>query len=307
MRSRRFITGTSAGREPRPREPRISPASLILLGLILGLVVGLSYTWLLEPVSYSSASPARLSEEFKEEYIFLISESYAIDNNWERTHQRLEALDDPDIAGTVSTQLENYLRSGKPAQIMRNLAVLAERLGAQGPAVAVFVPLDVEPERPTQTPRTTSPTPTLLPTNTATPRLTRTATPAANTEKPSPTPVPVYRLLKQEQLCRRNVPIPLIEVVVYDAILEPTPGVEIVVAWDGGLGSFFTGYHSEKGPGFGDFVMSPEVVYTVELADGSVPVTDLRIENCGTEQGGLAGGWRLTFQNSDVPQGTIEP
>jgi hypothetical protein len=268
----------------------------------------LYYAWILEPVSYNAAGPGRLSDEYKEEYILLVSQSYATDGDWEKAQRRLDALDDPDITSTVTNQLEQYLRDGKPAHIMQQLAVVAGRLGSRSPAVAVFVPVSVEQVTMTPARRSVLPTTTLLPTPTNTPRLTIVSDPSPETtEKPSPTPIPVYRLLKQERICRRNVPLPLIEVIVFDAFLEPIPGVEVAVQWDGGSDHFFTGYHPEKGPGYGDFTMEPEVSYAVELAEGSTLARGLEIEACGAELGGLAGGWRLTFQNSDVGQETREP
>jgi hypothetical protein len=99
----------------------------------------------------------------------------------------------------------------------------------------------------------------------------------------------------------------LIEVVVYDAFLEPIPGIEILVSWEGGSDHFFTGYHPENGQGYGDFTMEPEFFYRVELADGSTAVDGLQIEDCGAEIGGFAGGWRLTYQNTDVQQGSFGP
>lgn len=286
----------------------LGAASLVLFGLIVGLVVGLYYAWLVEPVSYVAAGPSRLSDEYKEEYILLISQSYAADGDWEKARRRLENLDDPNVANTVALQLERNLRNGEPAQILNKLAIVAEKLGSRSSAVALFVPSRGEPvlTRPSQ--ERVSATTTLLPTPTNTSRATRSAAPSSTpTEKPSSTPVPVFRLLKQERICRRNTPIPLIEVVVYDAFLEPIPGIEILVSWEGGSDHFFTGYHPENGKGYGDFTMEPELFYRVELADGSTPVDGLQIENCGAEIGGFAGGWRLTYQNTDVQQGTSGP
>ncbi|MGB3715656.1 MAG: hypothetical protein WA996_14585 [Candidatus Promineifilaceae bacterium] len=308
MKSRRFVTGTSSERQPRPREPMLGAASLVLFGLIFGLVVGLYYAWLVEPVSYVAAGPSRLSDEYKDEYILLISQSYAADGDWEKARRRLENLDDPDVASTVALQLERYLRNGEPAQILNKLAIVAEKLGSRSSAVALFVPMQGEPVLTSQSQGRVSPTSTLLPTPTYTSRATRSAASSPTpTAKPSSTPVPVYRLLKQERVCRRNSPIPLIEVVLYDAFLEPIPGIEILVYWEGGSDHFFTGYHPENGLGYGDFTMEPELGYRVELADGSTAVDELQIENCGAEIGGLAGGWRLTYQNTDVQQGSSGP
>jgi hypothetical protein len=308
VRSRRFVTGTSSERQPRSTEPLLGAASLVLFGLIVGLVIALYYAWLVEPVSYVAAGPSRLSDEYKEEYILLVSQSYAADNDWEKARRRLDNLDDPDVANTVALQLEQSLRNGEPAQILNKLAIVAEKLGSRSSAVALFVPMQDEPILTRQSQGQVLPTTTLLPTPTNTSRATRSAASSPTpTEKPSLTPVPVFRLLKKERICRRNTPIPLIEVVVYDAFLEPIPGIEVLVTWEGQTDHFFTGYHPGNGLGYGDFTMEPELGYRIELSDGSTPVDELQIENCGAEIGGLAGGWRLTYQNTDVQQGSSGP
>jgi len=307
VRSRRFVTDTSSERQPKPREPRVAAASLILLGLIIGLVVALYYAWVIEPVSYTAAGPHRLGEEYKSEYILLISQSYAADGNWDRALSRLEGLNDPDIAETVSLKLEQHLREGKPAQMLNSLAVVARKLGSRSPAIALFVPPGDDSAIMTPTQVKIQPTSTLLPTPTTTAIATDVATPSVTpTDEPTPTPVSVFKLLKMERICLRNKPIPLIEVVVYDAFLVPIQGVEVLVHWDAGSDHFFTGYHPDHGAGYGDFAMEPETSYSIEVAIGSALVDGLEIENCGEELGGYAGGWRLTYQISDTQDDSEE-
>ncbi|MCI0394110.1 MAG: hypothetical protein L0332_04535 [Chloroflexi bacterium] len=309
MRSRRFQSRPEL-EEPRPaREPRLAAASLLLLGLLLGLAGALYYAWVVDPVSYTAASPARLSDQFKAEYILLVSQSYAADGNWALAQRRLAALNDPAIAQTVAVQLDRYLRTGQSAVVVRNLAVLAERLGASGPAVDLFAPTP-EPGTATPTPEAgnATATPTLFPTPTTTRRPTSTPFPTLTpTSRPSPTVPPVYRLLSQERVCDPGAPAPRIEVEVVDALLEPLPGVEVLVQWEGGSDHFFTGFRPEQGPGYGDFTMSPDISYSVVIAEGSPTISGLRVENCDEEEGGLAGGWRLTFQNTVVFQETPTP
>lgn len=298
MRRRRLQSG----------QPRWATASLVLIGLIVGLGLALYYAWIVEPVVFVAASPARLNDEFKSEYILLVSQSYASDGNWERAERRLMALNDPDISGRVASQLEAFLRSGRPAPVMRNLAILAERLGVSNPAVAVFVPQVAATVTATASVESVSPTPTQSPEPSRTRPPTPTPLPPATaTARPSPTPVPVYRLLSQEQVCQRRIPVPRIEVETVDGLLEPLPGVEVIISWPEGTDHFFTGFQPEKGRGYGDFGMSPDISYSVVLADGSPTVSGLQIETCSPRQGGLAGGWRLTFQNTDVTQETATP
>jgi hypothetical protein len=192
--------------------------------------------------------------------------------------------------------LEAYLREQKPPRQIENLAVLARELGAQGNVVALFAPTPLAREAATAT---ATATPVSLPTQTPTPTRLPTETPPATmtataTRQPSPSPRPVYWLLNQQRVCQSNSPATRIEVEVLDALLDPLPGVEVVVNWEDGSDRFFTGFKPAQGPGYADFAMRPDVSYTVMLPQGSPEISGLRIEPCDN---GLDGGWRLTFQN----------
>ena len=253
--------------------------------------MGLYYSWEVSPVIYTDASPARFSEQYKSDYIELVSQAYLATGDWERSEQRLAALADPDINGRVLLLLDDAIRSQKPDKTIRGLAALAQQLGVEDRTVALFAP----------TPATAVPSPSATAeivesseataTPTVTPPVTATIPPSI-TPTPTATPQPNFRLLDQQQLC--DQPSPQIEVTVLDALLDPQPGVEVLVRWDAGEDHFFTGFKPEKGLGYGDFTMSPQISYTVVLPAGSPEISGLRIETCAE---GAAAGWSLTFQN----------
>ncbi|MGH2538239.1 MAG: hypothetical protein ACRDHL_12650 [Candidatus Promineifilaceae bacterium] len=301
MRSRRFKAEASQGRaEAYGGRPRLAAASLALIGLLIGGGLGLAYAWIVDPINYVAANPARLSAEAKEEYILLVSQSLAAVGDWEQARQRLNALEDPRLTATVTELLERSLRAGRPADMLRNLAYLAERLGVEGQAVAIFQPPPAG-GRPSPTAEATEATPAPPPTPrpsrspTASPAPSPSSTPAP---QPSPTVEPVYRLLSQQPLCLPTGPAGRIEVVVLDGLLEPVPGIEVRIAWEGGSDRFYTGFQPERGPGYGDFAMQPEVSYSAWLAAGSPVISGLRLETCSQDLGGFAGGWHLTFQST---------
>lgn len=283
----------------RTQGPRLSGASLLLIGLIVGLGVALYYAWIVEPVVFTEASPARLNDRYKEEYLLLISQSYEVDGNWDRAENRLVALGEEDPAQFVADKLEEFLRRGEDAATIDSVARLAAGLGVQNPAVAAFGP------QPTITQQNLSDssgqgtipevTPTLLVTRLPEPTLTP-------VPSPSPTPVPAFRLLSREQVCMPNTEVTRIEVNAVDTLLAPLPGAEVIVTWDGGSDHFYTGFKPEISLGYGDFEMSPDTNYAVEMAEGSQVVEGLQIETCPIEEGGLPGGWRLTFQFTKVVQ-----
>ena len=284
-----------SGRRPPPIWRRLSSTGWLLFSLVIGLIGGLYYAWVVDPVVFTDASPARFSDRYQEEYIILVSQSYAINQNWPLAQQRLAALEDPNIGETVNELLETAVRQNRPAPLLEQLAVVARNLGAQGQAVALFAPtLPPGTVQPTPTPAivtspTNTPPPAATATNTVAPTPTGTATRPATA-----TPQPNYRLTEQTRLCNDDEPVTRIEVIVLDAFLNDSPGIEVEVTWQNGRDRFFTGFKPENGRGYADFEMSPDISYTVRLPDGSPEVSDLRLEECDS---GFSGGWQLTFQN----------
>ena len=76
------------------------------------------------------------------------------------------------------------------------------------------------------------------------------------------------------------------------------------MSWAEGTDRFYTGFKPVQGMDYGDFTMSQDVSYTVVLAEGSPPVSGLRVEPCA--ETGQPGGWRLTFQHLSYRVPTTE-
>ncbi len=97
-------------------------------------------------------------------------------------------------------------------------------------------------------------------------------------------------------MCDQNLQGPLLQVLAEDAQAQPLAGIEVIVTWEGGENHFFTGLKPELGLGYADFTMAPGVVYTLQLAGGSQPVSGLTPAECETENGSRYwGSWLLVF------------
>jgi hypothetical protein len=70
-----------------------------------------------------------------------------------------------------------------------------------------------------------------------------------------------------------------------------------MITWDGGEEQFFTGLKPELGNGYADYIMVPDIAYTVQLETGSDMATGLAAPTCQTPNGEtFFGGIKLTFQ-----------
>jgi len=305
----------------------------ILTGLILGLSFGLIYAWLIAPTQYLDTDPSSLREEFQEQYRALIASAYAANGDLARAQARLALLHDPAIGDTLAAQAQRSLAAGASSEEVRALAQLAAVAEAPPASVPTAAPLTQFPtstDSPTNTlvpvatdvPGVTStPTPTVQLDDTeispsATPSLEQTVTGTPPTSTPSiptrtptptitpipsntPTPVPTalspFILDQRELLCDPNILGPLLIIETLDGD-QGIPGVEIILNWPNGEEHFYTGLKPELGLGYADFFMTPDVTYTLRLADGSQLITDLTASQCDAENGEtIWGSWELIF------------
>ncbi len=290
----------------------------LLTGLILGIVAGLAIAWGLFPLNSDAVTPQSLRADYKDAYRAMIALAYDATQDLTRARSRLSLLQDEDPASVLAAQSQRYLAAGYSFEEAASLARLAVALGeAPAPAPrtptaglttapaetltvsptleasdlpateATASPLAEETAQPQHSP-TVSPTPTLTftPIPTFTPLPTRT---------PTPTLAPPYVLLSQNLVCDPDFGAPLIQVQVTNAAGEGVPGVEIIVQWEGGEDHFFTGLQPEIDPGYADFEMTPEVAYTLHIADGGEAVPLFVPECDDPATGRFFGSWYLVF------------
>jgi hypothetical protein len=252
---------------------------VLLLTLAAGMAGGLLYAWMLDPINSYESEPDALRTEDKYVYLALIGDLYVAEGDVARAEARLATVgveaDGPVLAGLIADYLDG---GGRPEEV-RNLARLAEALGASGGVLNVFALQPISSPEPTET---------VAPEEVASP-----------TAALSPTPAPTFLLTEQTAVCAEPGLPGQIRVWVRDVEGNGLPGVEIVVSWNTGQDRFFTGLRPEQGKGYADFEMTPQVAYDVALAGfrgetAEGVSSDLLPGICPTDT--LALDWRLGFQ-----------
>jgi hypothetical protein len=265
------------------------PWFALLMGLVLGIAGGLYYAWFLNPVSLVNIAPNQLNPADRQAYILLIGEAYLKDQDAERARERLAALGERDVVQLAVSQADTaFLRGDDPDEVCA-LTTLAEALGGQPLAADVICEQVASPTPPAETP-TITPTFEGMPTLTPSPALpTLTWTPFIPTL--TPTRVVIvdtgFGLISRVALCEQSRRTGLIQVFVYDALEVGVPGVGVSVEWAGGSEIFFTGLKPEIEPGYADFRMEPDMLYTVTLVGLSEPVAGIDSSDCRTDTGEL--------------------
>lgn len=275
----------------------------IMLALLAGLGLGLLYAWLLAPLPVTNAGPLALHSDFKESYRSAIAASYAATGNLARAQARLALLGDPDPIDSLNAQAQRMLANSETIAGADEVAALALALQDGPGGIRTTEPTQVVEEIDvtfTETlPPPSSESPSAI---TETPELIATeATILPATPRPTQTPPPTlgapFTLTAQDSICDTNLPDGLLQVLVLNSNRRQMPGMEIVITWEGGGEQFFTGLKPELGNGYADYSMTPNMIYTVQIASGSDVAAGLTPPTCQAPSGeSYFGGIKLTFQ-----------
>ena len=278
----------------------------ILLPLLIGLGLGLVYSWMISPTRVFDSEPIALRADFKDQYRSAIAAAFVASGNLPRAQARLSLLGDSDPIEALNAQAQRTIANGQPAEQADQIAALASALGqavafesTSIPAtetaiksVTTFTSTATLPAAPSDIPIQFTETPQPIETqpilSASTPRPTQT---------PTSTPGTRFSLTGQETLCDANLPEGLLQVMVLNSKRRQIAGAEIIITWDGGEEQFFTGLKPELGNGYADFIMTPDITYTLHLGLGSDIATGLTPPACETTDGvAFLGGIKLTFQ-----------
>jgi len=280
----------------------------ILLTLLFGLGLGLTYAWAISPLRVVDADPIALRTDFKDAYRSAIASSYAATGNLPRAEARLSLLGDANSLDTLNSQAQRLIASGEFTQAD---LIVALALALEGGTTVVAAPTSTTenivstvrestatlPPPPPDLPFQFTVTPQPIDTqiietqavvNTATPRPTRTLIPTVGAP---------FALITQDTVCDATLPDGLLQVLVFNASRRQIAGAKIIITWANGEEQFFTGLKPEIGNGYADYSMSPNIAYTVRLASGSDIASELTAPTCQTPSGEtFLGGIKLTFQ-----------
>jgi hypothetical protein len=112
----------------------------LLTGVVLGVAVGLVYSWVISPVRYVDAPPYSLRSDYKDQYRALVAIAYLYNHDLLRAEGRLAQLKDSSPAQTLAKQSQRALAAGHPEEEIRALGILAIALSGQTTPESSSVP-----------------------------------------------------------------------------------------------------------------------------------------------------------------------
>ena len=290
-----------------------------LLALLAGLGMGLVYAWTISPVRVSDSQPAALRADFKDHYRSAIAAAYSATGDLARARARLSLLGDSNSIEALNAQAQRRLASGASGEAFDEadqvvaLASALDQNAASIPTATAMAQSAANTPEPVDTaivvvtinaatstfPASTSEV-SAEPTETS-PVIETQTTSIAATPRPTRTFIPTagapFKLTGQDSVCDPNLPDGLLQVLIFNSNRRQMPGIEILITWEGGAENFFTGLKPELGNGYADYIMSPDLIYTLQLRSGSDIASGLSTPTCQTPNGEtFSGGIKLTFE-----------
>jgi len=269
-------------------------SSLYLIsGVVIGILIGLIYSIILDPVTYIDNHPSSLEDKAKNELRQLIAQAYNVNGDLGRAKERLELLDDKNGVSMLALQAQELLSQGGNDEVARNLAMLANDLESGKSSIAAAEHLQ-SPENPI---------------NQGNEQLSSQEEEIAGEEKEvqptftpnvKPTMIPTlsspFQMEYKELICEQELPDGLLQIEILDNNGNPIPGVKIEVTWQDGSDYFYTGLYPEINPGYADFVMEETIVYSLRVENSSDIVEAIEAPLCdGGNKDDYYGGWWYRF------------
>ena len=271
-------------------------------GAVVGLLLGLVYAWVTDPVEFYNTTPALLRSDYRHEWVRLVAWGYLADGDLERALARLEAVPQEDAQEALAALIESYAAQGRPAVTMRTLSDLARRLDVDTPAMLVYLatpssqPVEASTVPPSVTPSSSPVIVLSTPTTTATPFL---------------SPIPVtspHRVVSQTLVCKgaqsqlrvlvRAAPAEDDEEDNGEAAeAEPMAGVVLWLTWPGGADRAVTGLRPHIDPGYADFTLEAGLPYALSIGEPDAPVlSNLLVQPCPTGEEPRPGSWQVVVE-----------
>jgi len=94
---------------------------------MIGVIIGLIYAWIVNPIKYQDIDPASLDTPSKDAYRITVAQTYAITGNLSHASQRLALLNDESPVYALGQQAQRELGAGNDEEA-RALALLASAL-----------------------------------------------------------------------------------------------------------------------------------------------------------------------------------
>ncbi|MCA9932036.1 MAG: hypothetical protein KC419_26305 [Anaerolineales bacterium] len=111
----------------------------IVIGLAVGIGAGLTIGWVVWPTEFTDANPSVLQAAYRRDYVQMIADTYALDNDLAAAQSRLRDVEEDETAVLLDALTDKVLANADEAEI-RRLVQLAIDLDISSPVMTPFLP-----------------------------------------------------------------------------------------------------------------------------------------------------------------------
>ncbi|MCP4139234.1 MAG: hypothetical protein GY755_02895 [Chloroflexi bacterium] len=108
-----------------------------LLATLLGLAIGLFYGWRIAPVEYTDFAPNALHEDYRNDYILMVAESYQNEKDLEKAAHQLALISSAPPTEIIAESLATSDYAQKDIDILEKLLL---EMRAWQPSLSESVP-----------------------------------------------------------------------------------------------------------------------------------------------------------------------
>ena len=112
----------------------------LLAVLLVGVVLGLVYGWLIQPVHYVDTAPGNLRADYRTDYVLMVAQAYASGQDLQTAQVRLASLGPEPAAGHVTRALTYAVDHGFSRYDLDTLNLLAIALREAAPTAEIQSP-----------------------------------------------------------------------------------------------------------------------------------------------------------------------
>lgn len=118
----------------------MKPLVRLLVALLVGAALGLLYGWVVQPVRYVDTAPGSLRADYRTDYVLMVAQAYAADQDLQTAQVRLAGLGPQPPADLVTDGLTYAVDHGYTRLDLDTLNQLAIALRSAAPAAEIQSP-----------------------------------------------------------------------------------------------------------------------------------------------------------------------
>jgi hypothetical protein len=112
----------------------------LLVVLLLGIILGLLYGWLIQPVHYVDTAPASLRADYQTDYVLMVAQAYSSGQDLQTAQVRLASLGPEPAADHLTRALTYAVDHGFSRYDLDTLNQLAIALREAAPTAEIQSP-----------------------------------------------------------------------------------------------------------------------------------------------------------------------